>query len=207
MAWETYESTLTSPSIVHEVSTSRAGLGKGKVYPASAAGHLLNPLRFLIQPPSRIVNRVALGPSDLVLELGCGPGWFSRSISSAIPRGHLVLCDVQPAMLRMAVGRIHHVESACAVTADACDLPFVDETFDAIVMSSVLGEVPDRVRCLRELRRVLTDSGSITVVETRRDSDFIPLTEIGDLATQAGLVISRTWGWKWEFTARLTARK
>ena len=180
------------------------GLARGKIYPASAATHLLNPLRRLIQQPSRIAARLDLRPTDHVLELGCGPGYFSKSISQLITQGQLVMCDIQSEMLSMALTRTRDYATAVAVSADAQTLPFADRTFDAVVMSSVLGEVPDRAQCLRELRRVLKNSGAITVVETRRDSDFVPLTEVANLAAQADLVVTRTWGWRWEFTVRLS---
>lgn len=61
------------------------GMGRGRTYPASAARHLLNPLRHLVQPPRRVVDRMPLHPTDRVLEIGCGPGWFSPSIAARVP--------------------------------------------------------------------------------------------------------------------------
>jgi hypothetical protein len=46
----------------------------------TGAGSLLNPLRRLIQSPTRTVERMALVRTDRVLEIGCGPGYFSRAI-------------------------------------------------------------------------------------------------------------------------------
>jgi arsenite methyltransferase len=182
------------------------GLRKGKVYPTSAAGHLVNPLRSLVQPANRIVKRLGLRPDDHVLELGCGPGWFSKPLSSALPQGRLVLCDLQTMMLEFAQSRICDVRNTVAVCADASRLPFSSCTFDTVLVASVLGEVPDRKNCLREVRRVLKDSGKILVVETRRDSDFITLSEVSDLADQADLEVTQTWGWRWEFTALISPR-
>jgi len=147
-----------------------------------------------------------LRPDDHVLELGCGPGWFSRPLSSAIPQGLLVLCDYQPKMLELAQSRISQAGNTVAVSADAAELPFISRKFDTVLMASVLGEVSDRISCIRDVRRVLKDSGSIFVVETRRDSDFIPLAELSALADRADLEITNTWGWRWEFTARITPR-
>ena len=149
---------------------------------------------------------MGLRPDDHVLELGCGPGWFSRPLSSALPQGHLVLCDYQPRMLELAQSRISQVKNTVAVSADAAGLPFTSRTFDTVLMASVLGEVPDRMGCIREVRRVLKDSGSVFVVETRRDSDFISLAELSELADRADLEVAKTWGWRWEFTARITPR-
>jgi len=53
------------------------GLERGKVFPAAHARSLLNPLRKLVQSPERTVAAIRIGPADRVLELGCGPGYFT----------------------------------------------------------------------------------------------------------------------------------
>lgn len=182
-------------------------MGRGKTYPASAARHLLHPLRRLVQPPARIIHRMSLRHTDIVLEVGCGPGWFSHSIAASVPEGRLVACDLQPSMLSMARDRTAGFDNVHPVAVDATALPFVDSAFDAVLVAVMLGEVHDRVACLRELRRIVRPSGSITLVETRRDSDFIARTELVDLAAQSGLAVTTTWGWRWEYTARLVPQE
>src|SRR5262245_46498399 len=79
--------------------------GKG-VYPAEHAGWLLHPLRRFIMPPRRMVRRLELRPTDSILEIGPGPGWFSPDLARAVPQGRLTLFDVQPEMLDMAGQRL-----------------------------------------------------------------------------------------------------
>lgn len=193
----------TVTGTVRSVASDRLGMRRGRRYPASAASHLLNPLRNLVQPPGRIVARMGLRHEHHVLEVGCGPGWFSPAIADAVPGGRLVLCDAQPAMLAIAAARTAARANVVTVPANATELPFTDASFDGVLLSSVLGEVGDRRRCLLEVRRVLRPSGAVTVVETRRDSDFVTRAEIADLANATGLVVARMWGTRWEYTARL----
>jgi ubiquinone/menaquinone biosynthesis C-methylase UbiE len=162
------------------------GMGRGKVYPAEAARHLLNPLRRLVQPPSRVVRAMQLRPADRVLELGCGPGWFSPTIAAAVPSGWLTLCDLQPEMLAIATERTAAFPHVTAQAADATALPFASGSFDLALVATMLGEVPDRGACLAEVHRVLVDGGVLAVSETRRDSDFIELDELEALAAAQG---------------------
>lgn len=180
------------------------GMGRGKTYPASGARHLLNPLRTVVQRPARVISKMGLRAVDIVLEVGCGPGWFSPSLASSIPEGRLIMCDIQPEMVTAAASRTSNFTNVDHITADATALPFSDDVFDAVLLALVLGEVRDKVGCLREMRRVTADSGSIFVVETRRDSDYVHPRELARVAAEAGLEVRTVWGPRWEYTARLS---
>lgn len=87
--------------------------------------------------------------------------------------------------------------------ADAIMLPFARGSFDAVLLAHVLGEVPDPVACLVEVARILDDTGALTVVESRRDSDFVRINRLAELADTAGLRILSRRGPRWEYVARL----
>lgn len=180
------------------------GMGRGKVYPVAAAKHLLNPARRLVQPPGRVVRRMQVRPDARVLEVGPGPGWFSVELARAVPQGSLTLCDLQHGMLRVAHGRTVGAGNVMWVAGDAMALPFSAGSFDAVLVATVLGEVPDRVACVRELRRVLAADGVVTVAETRRDSDFIDRADLEALFAAAGFRPLDQRGPRWEYTARFT---
>ncbi len=177
-------------------------MGRGKVFPAESAVSLLNPLRRLIQSPKRTVARMRLNSTDNVLEIGCGPGYFSSAIARAVPDGSLVLFDLQSAMLALARQRLSDFVNVRFTQGDAQSLPFPDASFDAILLVLVLGEVPDRNRCVAEVSRVLRHGGSVTFAESRRDSDFIPFAELRTCAESNVLEIMEKRGPAWEYTAR-----
>jgi ubiquinone/menaquinone biosynthesis C-methylase UbiE len=179
------------------------GLGRGKVFPAEKASSLLNPLRRLVQSPERTVGRMQLRGDAHVLEVGCGPGFFSPSIERAVPRGRLVQLDLQIEMLRVARDRM---SSACLVSADASKLPFASGSFDAVFVSAMVGEVPDRDGCLAQIRRVLRAGGEATFAETRRDSDFISLDALSELLLPHGFELADRSGIRWQYVARFRAK-
>jgi ubiquinone/menaquinone biosynthesis C-methylase UbiE len=182
--------------------TRTFGLGRGKVFPATRASSLLNPLRRLIQSPARTVERMGLARTDTVLEIGCGPGYFSRAIAAAVPEGPLILFDLQLAMLELARQRLPAFANLHFTQGDACSLPFPNASFNAALLVLVLGEVPDQDRCIAETARVLTPGGSVTFAESRRDSDFIPIGKLQARAEKHGLELSERRGLGWEYTAR-----
>jgi ubiquinone/menaquinone biosynthesis C-methylase UbiE len=182
--------------------TRAFGLGRGKVFPAKRAGSLLNPLRRLIQSPTRTVERMSLARTDTVLEIGCGPGYFSRAIAAAVPEGSLVLFDLQLAMLELARQRLPAFANIHFTQGDASSLPFPDASFDAALIVLVLGEVPDPDRCIAEVARALLRGGTVTFAESRRDSDFISIGKLQARAEKLGLELSERRGPGWEYAAR-----
>jgi ubiquinone/menaquinone biosynthesis C-methylase UbiE len=182
--------------------TTEFGVGRGKVFPASKARSLLNPARRLVQSPRRVVDALGAAADASVLELGCGPGYFSPTLAAAIPQGRAVLGDLQLEMLRLARDRLAAHDNAHVVQLDATRLPFGSAMFDGVLVVLMLGEVPDRARCLSECRRVLRPDGVALFAESRRDGDFIRRSELRTLVEPHGFVLDEVRGWAFEYTAR-----
>jgi len=164
-------------------------------YPVEYATWLLNPLRYLIMPPGRIVGRLRLSPTDRVLEVGCGPGFFSPAVARRLSAGHLTLLDAQAPMLAMAAERLE--KRGLANFTGACggaeSLPFADAAFDVVFMIAVLGEVPDRASAVREAARALRPGGCFSSTEAAGDPDRVSGTELDALAARAGLAKGERW--------------
>jgi ubiquinone/menaquinone biosynthesis C-methylase UbiE len=179
------------------------GMGRGNVYPAKHARQLINPLRRLIQSPGRLVGTLGLSRDATVLEIGCGPGYFSPAIAAAVPDGRLAMFDYQHEMLTMARSRLRErgLVNFDSARGDGMALPYRDASFDAVFLILVLGEIPDEVACLREVARVLKRGGQAAISESRTDADFHRLAAVRALAERAGLRFVRRHGPPFNYTA------
>jgi ubiquinone/menaquinone biosynthesis C-methylase UbiE len=159
------------------------------VYPVEYASWLLNPLRHLIAPPARLVGRLQLLPTDRVLEVGCGPGFFSPAIARRLSAGRLTLLDAQASMLQMAAQRLkkYGLANVTRVLGLAESLPFASAAFDVVFMVAVLGEVRDRATAVKEAARVLRPGGRFSSTEAAGDPDRVSRSELDELAAVAGL--------------------
>jgi uncharacterized protein len=164
-------------------------------YPVEYASWLLNPLRYLIIPPGRIIDRLRLRATDRVLEVGCGPGFFSPHVARRLSAGHLMLLDSQPPMLELARRRLEKkgVANFTALAGSAQSLPFADAVFDVVFMVTVLGEVPDRAAAVREAARVLRPGGLFSATEAAGDPDRVNGAQLDELAALAGLAKGESW--------------
>jgi ubiquinone/menaquinone biosynthesis C-methylase UbiE len=181
--------------------------GRG-AYPHELAFVLTLPLRRFLQPPEALVARLALAPDARVLELGPGPGWFSPHVARALPRGKLVLYDLQREMLAKARRRLNRfgVVNAAFAQGDGARLPFRAASFDVAFLVAVLGEVPDPAACVAELRRVLRAGGLLALTETRGDPDALSQDELVALVEPRGFALLGIDLERAAFTARFRAQ-
>ena len=106
-----------------------------------------------------LVNRLAQRPLARVLELAAGTGVVTRALASRLPADvEIVASDLNQAMLDQAsaVGTARPVEWR---QADAMQLPFPDESFDAVACQFGVMFFPDRAKAFAEARRVLKPGG------------------------------------------------
>ena len=107
-------------------------------------------------------------PVRRLLDVGCGPGEFTRLAVRHLTGADGVGADFTAAMLERAeVHRGHASEGPRLrfVRADAGRLPFRPASFDLVLSAFVARNLPDLPRALREFRRVLRPGGTVLTLE------------------------------------------
>lgn len=119
-------------------------------------------------------------PGDRVLDVGCGSGQALRFIAQRTgPAGRGIGVEYGPHATDRLSGLRDGGQSTRLdpVIADAQELPFADETFDAVLCVNVLEAVPDRVGALLEMRRVLRPGGRVVVAHDDYESQVYTGTD------------------------------
>jgi demethylmenaquinone methyltransferase/2-methoxy-6-polyprenyl-1,4-benzoquinol methylase len=114
-----------------------------------------------------VIQRSELPPNGYLLDLGAGTGDLAREALHQHPHSHAVAADFTLEMMRMGKrrpGTAHLVWSA----ADALQLPFPSDTFDAVVSGFLLRNVIDLRSALQEQHRLLKPGGRVVSLDTTR---------------------------------------
>lgn len=104
-------------------------------------------------------RRLVAGARGRVLDLGCGTG---RNLPLYPAERPVVGCDVRVELLAAARRR---APTRPLLLASAEALPFADGAFDTVVSGLVFCSVPDPLRGLAEVHRVLAPGGRLRMLE------------------------------------------
>jgi ubiquinone/menaquinone biosynthesis C-methylase UbiE len=118
---------------------------------------------FLFEPFALdLASRLSCVPGSAILETMCGTGVSTEFLHKALPGAtSIVATDASEGMLEVARERRGSLEGVHFKQADATALPFENGTFDAVVSQFGLMFLPDKLRALREARRVLRPGGRL----------------------------------------------
>ena len=127
---------------------------------AAAYEELFVPALFAQWAPM-LVDLAGISEGDRVLDVACGTGVAARTAADRVgSSGSVVGLDLNPAMLEVAArvrGDIAWREG------DASELPFGDESFDAVLCQSAVFFFPDVDRAFSEMARVVRRGGVVAI--------------------------------------------
>jgi ubiquinone/menaquinone biosynthesis C-methylase UbiE len=168
--------------------------------------------RFWVEAPHPIITHDRLRavlrpePGERVLEIGPGVGYYTLDMAEWVGGGSVEVFDLQQEFLDHVMRRAGErgLRNVVPTQGDATDLPYEDASMDAVVLTAVLGEIPEPVAALREINRVLKPTGRLVVGELFGDPHFTTLNSLRRQAAEAGLAFEERSGNWFGYFARLT---
>jgi ubiquinone/menaquinone biosynthesis C-methylase UbiE len=110
-----------------------------------------------------IILSLDLQETDTVLDVAAGTGEPGLTIADLVPNGKVVITDLAEGML--AVARDNAAKKGIAnyetVACDVTELPFADNTFDAVSCRMGFMFFPDMLLAAKEMVRVLKPGGKM----------------------------------------------
>ncbi|MEO8005772.1 MAG: methyltransferase domain-containing protein [Betaproteobacteria bacterium] len=106
-----------------------------------------------------------LKTGSTVLDCGCGPGTITRDIARQIAPGKVIGVDFNGDQIALAgsEAKVQGIANVEFRQANVYELPFADNSFDAVFSHALLEHLKDPVKAAVELKRVLKPGGMIGV--------------------------------------------
>jgi ubiquinone/menaquinone biosynthesis C-methylase UbiE len=138
---------------------------------------------FLKPMGDKMISLLNLKDSDHVLDIAAGTGEPGLTIALSVKDGRVVITDLADGMLVIARENAERkgIKNTEFVACDVCELPFPDNSFDAISCRLGFMFFPDMLLAAKEMIRVLKPGGRVvTSVWDTPDKNFW-VTAIGGL--------------------------
>ena len=106
-----------------------------------------------------------------ILDVGCGFGATVLILADRFPDSDIVGIDLSEPLLRLAEQAAKPMDLGERVRfekADAQDIPYDDDSFDAVINLQMVHIVDDPVSMLNEIERVLVPDGYLFIADIKR---------------------------------------
>jgi len=115
------------------------------------------------------VRLCAIKENDLVLDLCCGTGKMIELECTAVGVNTEVIgLDFNQEMINVCIAKLNQSINNYnfnLIKGDAMELPFEDNTFNNITIAFGLRNVPDKIKTISEMYRVLKPGGKVVCLE------------------------------------------
>jgi len=179
-------------------------------FPAPAfIGHFLDSnYRRKLQSPDKLIERSGIKAGMKILDLGCGSGAYTTFVARDVGgKGRVYALDIEPKMLKQLEKKLvspenQDIKNVEITNKNAYEIPFNDDSLDLVYMVTVLQEIPDRQRALKEVKRVLKPDGILAVTEFLPTPDYVLKSTTIKICKKAGFILDKTLGNLWNYTVR-----
>jgi len=161
------------------------------ICPAEFAGSLDNSVRKLVHKPHRILE-AHIRKGMTVLDLGCGPGFFTIEIAKLVGEtGKVIAADLQQAMLEKVAGKIRGTDLEQRIELHKCrdNTIGISQKVDFVLAFWMVHEVPDQQRLIEELKSLMNPGARIWIIEPQIHVTEKAFKKMTGLMQLAGLEI------------------
>jgi ubiquinone/menaquinone biosynthesis C-methylase UbiE len=142
-------------------------------FPPSLAFFLDLPLRRLLIDREKFLRGMGVKEGDRVLEVGCGPGFFTETLSLIVgEKGKVYAQDIEEAMLRKIKKKLpsFRYPNVIPLLCNSSSLELPDSSCDVILCANVIEEIykeGELEGTVKEIGRVLKPGGILFIKEHR----------------------------------------
>lgn len=138
----------------------------GHIFNPDKAGKLLDPNRKDIIAPATVIELLEIKSQDRIADLGAGNGYFTVPMAHKTDK-EVYAVDIEPKML--ALLKEHAAEENATnieyFEGSLEEIPLKDHSAEKALIAFVTHEVPNVVKMMKELKRIVVPGGKVLILE------------------------------------------
>ncbi len=134
-------------------------------------GRLIGETRLMETDPEDLWRKEGLKEGCRFADVGCGPGFFTIPAADIVgTAGKVYAIDTQEEML-LELEKRDPPPNVVLVKSAESEIPLEDGSSDMALLAYVLHEAEDTVLFLKEVKRILTDNGSLLILDWKKKAE------------------------------------
>jgi demethylmenaquinone methyltransferase/2-methoxy-6-polyprenyl-1,4-benzoquinol methylase len=137
-----------------------------------------NRLLPLIKNPYRILENAGLVKGQQVLEVGCGPGYFTLPAAEIVGRqGHVYAVDVNPYAIERVRKKVANagIKNVTPMLGNASETGLPDQSLELAFLFGLPRVEGGRPPLLKELARIIKPGGTVLLQKSRAEEQTLVL--------------------------------
>lgn len=137
-----------------------------KRFDPNKAEVLISKERQALLPVEKIIRYLEVEKNDIVADLGAGNGYFTIPMAKKT-EWPVYAVDIELRMLTLLkeVAEKESIENIHYIQSDLETIQLEDRSVDKVMAAFVIHEVPDLVKALIEIKRILKSDGKLLLIE------------------------------------------
>jgi ubiquinone/menaquinone biosynthesis C-methylase UbiE len=201
---------ISNESAYTEGEASRDGIGKfymgreiSKVMGHLGAGWLERPERVQQERTDLLIEKLALKPTNHVVDLGAGSGYFTFRMAPLVPQGKVYAVDISPEMLAIVRAKMRksNAENIETVLSTVTDLKLENNSADCVLIVDAYHEFSHPLEMGKSIYNTLKPGGKLVLIEYRMEDPGIPIKKLHKMSQKQAIKEISAVGLKWEETS------
>jgi predicted methyltransferase len=189
---------------------TRDGIGKfymgreiSKVMGHLGAGWLERPERVQQERTDLLIENLELKPTDHVVDLGAGSGYFTFRIAPLVPKGKVYAVDISPQMLGIVRAKMQKqdYQNVETVHSTITDLKLENNLADCVLIVDAYHEFSHPMEMGKAIYNTLKPGGKLVLIEYRMEDPGIPIKKLHKMSEKQAIKELSATGLEWVKTS------
>ena len=191
---------------------STGGIGKfymgreiSKVMGHLGAGWLERPERIQQERTDLLIENLSLRPTDKVVDLGAGSGYFTFRIAPLVSKGKIYAVDISPQMLSIIRAKMkkNAAKNIEPVLSTVTDLKLEENLADCVLIVDAYHEFSHPLEMGQSIYRTLKPGGKLVLIEYRLEDPGIPIKKLHKMSQKQAIKEISATGLEWVQTSEV----